>query len=720
MANSAAVQLAVQILGDNGHLQNTLNQSTGQVNSFSSNVVKASAAAAAGFAAISAAGASAVYTVHTIAIENAMLARELSRMSAAAHESVTGIQRAEAATRGLGFEQGKMADILKDFQDKLGDFAVNGGGEFADFFEKVAPKVGLTTKKLQEMAGVDALIAVKKAMDDVNVSASEQIFFLESIANDASALTPLLEDNGRAFKDLSDDYVAMNSVMTDSELELYKGYAKDVDALGGSFDALVRETLNPYIDKLGGASRAMAELFSQWRVNVVNQGLQENYLNKDQLEEDIKYVEYVHQRFPKSLTAGLTGIEKGILRSEGKINNRVVAYSKAQLDRYKEQLKRVRADLGEQLEHAAQLQGKPGDTPSGKSTGVNLNAPDEKGSSSSRASANPTLGLIDRYDLQYANETEKLELQHLARLEKIRVFELTATELKRQGFESNAQLREGYTQREDDYYNQELEKIKEREQLKAQNDLDRMMQSQATLQESEIEAHRARNEVLSNALEAGVITREKFHALVERAEDKHQLKMSGIQAKERADQLKNYGDLFGGIAGIMKTAAGEQSGIYKAMFLASKAFALAESIIKIQQGIAQAASLPFPANIPAIGSVISATAGVISTISGTGLDGMAHDGIDYIPREGTWLLNKGERVLSPKQNALFSNLEKGGSLGGGLVQLTQHFYMDKGGHSATEESGGGEEYAAFAERMADVARRTINEEQQPGGMLEAG
>lgn len=30
--------------------------------------------------------------------------------------------------------------------------------------------------------------------------------------------------------------------------------------------------------------------------------------------------------------------------------------------------------------------------------------------------------------------------------------------------------------------------------------------------------------------------------------------------------------------------------------------------------------------------------------------GMAHSGIDNIPKEGTWLLDQGERVLSPRQN----------------------------------------------------------------------
>lgn len=38
------------------------------------------------------------------------------------------------------------------------------------------------------------------------------------------------------------------------------------------------------------------------------------------------------------------------------------------------------------------------------------------------------------------------------------------------------------------------------------------------------------------------------------------------------------------------------------------------------------------------------------TAASMSLAGMAHSGLDYIPQEGTWLLDKGERVLSPRQN----------------------------------------------------------------------
>ncbi|HDR1800060.1 TPA: hypothetical protein QB572_001680 [Pasteurella multocida] len=128
---------------------------------------------------------------------------------------------------------------------------------------------------------------------------------------------------------------------------------------------------------------------------------------------------------------------------------------------------------------------------------------------------------------------------------------------------------------------------------------------------------------------------------------------------KKNQELDMYADSFSAMSSaLMDTteligqAAGKQSDIYKAMFAASKAFAIAESIVKIQQGIANASALPWPQNLSAIASVISATSSIVSTISGTtmNLSGQAHSGIDNIPREGTWLLDKGERVVDSRTN----------------------------------------------------------------------
>lgn len=125
----------------------------------------------------------------------------------------------------------------------------------------------------------------------------------------------------------------------------------------------------------------------------------------------------------------------------------------------------------------------------------------------------------------------------------------------------------------------------------------------------------------------------------------------------RSNQLSlSYGEqITGSFADIFKTIGGEQSAAYKLMFAAQKGFAIAQSIVAIQTGIANAMSLPFPANLGAAATVAAETASIISNIQAVTLTGMAHDGIANIPEEGTWLLNKGERVLNPQDNKAFTD-----------------------------------------------------------------
>lgn len=76
-----------------------------------------------------------------------------------------------------------------------------------------------------------------------------------------------------------------------------------------------------------------------------------------------------------------------------------------------------------------------------------------------------------------------------------------------------------------------------------------------------------------------------------------------------------YGQqITGSFADMFKSIAGEQSNGYKLMFTVQKAFAIASSLIAIQQGIAQAAALPFPLNLGAMATVAAQTASIVANI----------------------------------------------------------------------------------------------------------
>ncbi|HAU5705855.1 TPA: phage tail protein [Citrobacter freundii] len=120
---------------------------------------------------------------------------------------------------------------------------------------------------------------------------------------------------------------------------------------------------------------------------------------------------------------------------------------------------------------------------------------------------------------------------------------------------------------------------------------------------------------------------------------------------------------------ILSTGFGEQSGIYKAAFAASKAFAIAQSLVSIQQGIAMAAANPFPYNIAAMASVAAATASIVSNIAaiadvGFAAGGFTGPGGKYQP---AGVVHKGEYVFDQAATNRIgvSNLEalrNGGSL----------------------------------------------------------
>lgn len=165
------------------------------------------------------------------------------------------------------------------------------------------------------------------------------------------------------------------------------------------------------------------------------------------------------------------------------------------------------------------------------------------------------------------------------------------------------------------------------------------------------------------------LTEEERTKLEEDLTKRRNEKIDALESRRHSIMLNNYSNLFESLADISETFGSKQSGIYKTMFAVSKAFAIAESIINIQKGIASAASMPFPTNLGAMATVAAQTAGILSTIKSTKVEGIAHGGLDNVPKESTYLLDKGERVLSPRQNQDLTQFMKNGGGGGNVLKL---------------------------------------------------
>ncbi|HBV9820563.1 TPA: phage tail protein [Klebsiella pneumoniae] len=146
---------------------------------------------------------------------------------------------------------------------------------------------------------------------------------------------------------------------------------------------------------------------------------------------------------------------------------------------------------------------------------------------------------------------------------------------------------------------------------------------------------------------AGEITAEgeaRMTSIRQRAADANQV----IEAQKNTVISAATQSLFDSTAEIMRTGFGEQSAIYKVAFAASKAFAIADSMVKIQQAIASGAvSAPYPANIIAMASIAAQTASIVSNIQAVSGVGFASGG--YTGPGGKYqpagIVHKGEYVF---------------------------------------------------------------------------
>lgn len=169
--------------------------------------------------AVIGAGLAAAGTAMALMTRNAIeQAAQIDRLSLVANTSAETFQRWAAGASMVGIEQDKLADILKDTQDKVGDFIQTGGGGMADFFEQVAPRVGVTAEQFRKLSGPDALQLYVSSLEKANLSQADMVFYLEAIASDSTLLLPLLRDNGRLLAEYGEEAANVGAIMGEDML----------------------------------------------------------------------------------------------------------------------------------------------------------------------------------------------------------------------------------------------------------------------------------------------------------------------------------------------------------------------------------------------------------------------------------------------------------------------------------------------------------------------
>ncbi|SHE63097.1 phage tail tape measure protein, lambda family [Ruegeria intermedia] len=186
-----------------GRLSRELDQANARMAAFARRARIAATAAAAALA-----GAVVAMTRSTVAAAN-----EIGQLSQVANANPEVFQRWSAASTTVGIEQEKLADILKDVNDRVGDFLQTGGGPMADFFENIAPRVGVTADQFARLSGPEALQLYVDSLERARVSQQEMTFYLEAMASDTTRLIPLLQNGGAEMTRLGAQAQALGAVL---------------------------------------------------------------------------------------------------------------------------------------------------------------------------------------------------------------------------------------------------------------------------------------------------------------------------------------------------------------------------------------------------------------------------------------------------------------------------------------------------------------------------
>lgn len=700
--------------------------------------------------AVASAGVVGLTAMSKVAAENA---RQIRNMADVSNATIEEFQRLAYGSKTVGVEGEKLADILKDVNDRIGDFVQTGGGPMADFFENIAPKVGVTADEFQRLSGPEALQLYYDSLEAANLSQKDMTFYLEAMASDVTALVPLLRNGGAGFKEMADEANRVNAVLSTLEVQRLEEVGRQFQQLEqqlttetaravSQFDDLMKTSLEGISDGInrlaGGFNLFMDDLRADENkrsLEGINAELGRVFDNKARLEQridmfgadapqaqdSIAALEEVKEQYDALISrrielAQSSGDAIGVpeVLNLPRLSDNPEDIEKAQ--KAAERAAKAITDQIISLEQQASTLGFTADE-------IRLYGLAQDGATDSQlAAASAALKTITAYE---ASEKSAEDYQSLLADLRTTEEELTAQMSERMAVLDAANVSA-------DEYAEAMEKISaatiqdapdfsgiDASVAGAGGELIRVAEAEQELQEW----HSRQLEMQDELLRTKEINEQTHADRIAEINQKNNDRLASIQDAYKVSTLSMFSDLTGNAADMMGQMAGEGSDAYKALFLVSKAAAIAQTMVSTEVAAAKALELGPIAGIPAASLVRGLGYASVGMIAATTVSGMAHEGIDSIPETGTWLLEKGERVTtaetSAKLDATLARLDRdvnqpNMSGGGGMVIHAPITVESKAGMSAEESRRQGQQMGkAFRIEVLKI----MQDEKRQGGLL---
>lgn len=187
-------------------------------------------------------------------------AREVKNLASVSNASVEEFQRMAYGAKTVGIEQDKLGDILKDVNDRVGEFIQRGGGEMADFFNEIAPKVGVTAEQFKNLSGPQALQLYYTSLEKAGLNQQQLTTYMEAMGDESTALIPLLQSNGKGFKDLGDRAEKFGLVISRLSIERLVDAGQAVKDLQATFSGASQQLVVGLLPGIESVTKGLAHL----------------------------------------------------------------------------------------------------------------------------------------------------------------------------------------------------------------------------------------------------------------------------------------------------------------------------------------------------------------------------------------------------------------------------------------------------------------------------
>lgn len=639
-------------------------------------------------------GADAVRSLSRMAWNALTAGSEIHNLAKLAGASTTEFQKFAAGARTVGIENDKLADILKDVNDKVGDFLVTGGGELKEFFESVAPKVGVTAEQFRNLSGPQALGLYVDTLEKAGANQQEMTFFLEAIANDATLLAPLLRNGAKEMRGLADEAQNLGLILSEETIAGAKQFNDDLDLLGrvaGGVGQQIAAELLPDLLELTNTLRdpQTAKAAADMAKAVV--GSFTTII--DGARNTVQFIQWAAE----SAAAFMGGIAADdLVRLNDEIErleqmkasgalDRLVFFGRDGIASYynDEELDAELAKLRAAAEAAMQGSGP-------------LVVPVEPKLLTSEPSPGPGLNL-SRSSTPRSDSSSKAAAVAAREAEKALRAQQAALDAVNDAQERNNQEAIAIL----DSLMSEEEQIKQSYERRRQIIMDATLLTEQDKNEAILALQQEHDEAM---MEVNGSYWERYLAAAEENLQSFD-ELSGVMLENFTGRFgdafesmvfdaESLGDAVQGLAEGMARSIVNALGQMAAQWVAYQAVqmlvgkttqasaantltfnALASQQMAAINAFASTAAIPIvgPLMAPAASAAaIAATSPMVGAVASLSLAGMAHEGIDSIPQTGTWLLEKGERVTtaetSAKLDKTLSDIEQGGS-GAPIVNL---------------------------------------------------